>query len=278
MGSNSSPCFPLELERDITETAAYSHPQTIPALLLVSRRVREWIERIKYRTVTAGGGPPALPYGALIRAIRSNTRPPDFFRDRVQHLFAGDTVGNEVAEVLSVCTGIQSLVIRSAPMTLLGALRPRRLSIFLQHLLKSPHRHPMYSLITHLEVLDALKDFAPGSLIGELALLPSLTHVALYDCSSTARDILARCTMLKLLVDEHYSKRERDLRHPYHDTIDDVRFVSIVILDREYIPDWVLGTRRGRDFWARGDLFVAKRRRGEIHPTSRCWIEDGDGI
>jgi hypothetical protein len=42
MLSSASPFFPPELERDIFECAAASHPETIPNLLVVSHRVREW--------------------------------------------------------------------------------------------------------------------------------------------------------------------------------------------------------------------------------------------
>ncbi|KAJ7176955.1 hypothetical protein C8R46DRAFT_1077852 [Mycena filopes] len=282
MDSSSPPCFSPDLERGIVETAAYSYLETIPPLLLVSHRVHEWIERIRYRTVTVDGKLSTLSVESLLRAIRSNIKPPNFFADRVQHLFAGYTLfagDDELAEVLSVCTGIQSLTIRSAPLTLLGALRPRRLSISLHGLLqdlRSPHLPPMFSLVTHLELLDALDDLAPGSILGELSRLPALTHLALYNCSANATDILTGCAMLELLVDEHYSKGERELRHPY--TIDDMRFVSILLSNAEYTGDWVLGAQGGRDFWVRGDMFVAKKRRGEIEPSSRYWIEDGDGI
>ncbi|KAJ7131406.1 hypothetical protein C8R44DRAFT_774790 [Mycena epipterygia] len=50
---NCSPSFPPELEREIFESAAQLYPNTIPNLLLVARRVNEWIERIKCNTVTS---------------------------------------------------------------------------------------------------------------------------------------------------------------------------------------------------------------------------------
>jgi hypothetical protein len=42
MSSDSPPVFPPELEREMFETAAHFHPETIFNLLLVSRRVHEW--------------------------------------------------------------------------------------------------------------------------------------------------------------------------------------------------------------------------------------------
>jgi hypothetical protein len=38
----SLPVFPPELEREIFETVAERHPETIASLLLVSQRVYEW--------------------------------------------------------------------------------------------------------------------------------------------------------------------------------------------------------------------------------------------
>jgi hypothetical protein len=63
-----------------------------------------------------------------------------------------------------------------------------------------------------------------------------------------------------------------------------------------YEQDWFDGVNDGLYFWARAELFIAKKRRGEIKPSSfssfpalagstsdfisgsRCWIEDEDGI
>ncbi|KAJ7176961.1 hypothetical protein C8R46DRAFT_1077865 [Mycena filopes] len=282
MDSSSPPCFPTDLEREIVETAAYLHPETIPALLLVSHRVHEWIERIKYRTVTTDGKLSTLSFQSLLRAIRSNIKPPSFFAERVQHLFAGyRRVDDELAEVLSAWIGFRRNY-GSDPMTLLPSLRPRRLYVHIRALLadlESPHLHPAFSLLTHLDVLDAFKNLHTSNLtfdwvIRELSLFPALTHLALYDCSASATAVLAKCTMLELLVDAPCDDPKS--RHLY--VADDLRFVSIALSDADYARDWIIGTQGGRDFWARGDMFVAKRRRGEIEPSSRYWIEDGDGI
>jgi hypothetical protein len=42
MTSDSPPVLPLDLEREIFENAAALHSETIPNLLLVSQRSREW--------------------------------------------------------------------------------------------------------------------------------------------------------------------------------------------------------------------------------------------
>ncbi|KAJ7255764.1 hypothetical protein C8J57DRAFT_1518054 [Mycena rebaudengoi] len=59
---------------------------------------------------------------------------------------------------------------------------------------------------------------------------------------------------------------------PY--SIDDPRFVMIVVM--RYLEDWLVGANGGTDFWVRAELFVAKKRRGEIQPATRCRIEESD--
>ncbi|KAJ7019240.1 hypothetical protein C8F04DRAFT_1404407 [Mycena alexandri] len=279
MVSVSPPFFPPELERAIFEIVAHLQPAAIPSLLLVSRRVHEWIERVRYQTVTANGELSSCRFQFLHRVIQSQTKPRDFFADRVQHLFVEDIAAEELEAVLSVCTGIRFLIIfgftesSSAPtLALLQSLRPHRLHIPLQLVMdarSSATPHPIFTSLTHLDIFHN-----PYDGIDHLASLPALTHLALLRSSSQATQILARCSALELLVDMHADEPNPD----YLRSNDDVRFVSIVLSDDEYVTDWVTGTRGGLDFWARGNMFVAKKCRGEIKPSSRCWIEDGDGI
>ncbi|KAJ7213780.1 hypothetical protein C8J57DRAFT_288477 [Mycena rebaudengoi] len=58
----------------------------------------------------------------------------------------------------------------------------------------------------------------------------------------------------------------------------ELRRLSVVLLDLidEYAKDWKVGVEGGRDFWVRAELFVAKRKHGEIQPASRYWIQDTD--
>ncbi|KAJ7256087.1 hypothetical protein C8J57DRAFT_1517809 [Mycena rebaudengoi] len=59
-------------------------------------------------------------------------------------------------------------------------------------------------------------------------------------------------------------------------SVDDPRFVLMWLSNDEYAEDWKVGVEGGRDFWVRAELFIAKRKRGEIQPASRYWIEDAD--
>ncbi|KAJ7488997.1 hypothetical protein FB451DRAFT_1362023 [Mycena latifolia] len=61
-------------------------------------------------------------------------------------------------------------------------------------------------------------------------------------------------------------------------SIDDARFVWVYLPNGGWSDDWLAGTRGGTDFWVRAERFIVKKRQGGIEPTSRYWIEEGDGI
>ncbi|KAJ7609561.1 hypothetical protein DFH06DRAFT_1346285 [Mycena polygramma] len=266
MSSDSAPFLPPELERVIIESAAELHPECISNLFLVSHRVHDWTERVRYRTVTHSGGFSTYSVGALLRAIRSNTKPASFFHDRVQHLFLERIRDSE--EIVSVCSGIRSFALTTKAMQLnsgLGAIRPRRLNLLLEFLLttiNSPDQpHPMFTNVTHLDVLAHSLN---PDLISHLALLPVLTHLSIWHNSAPLRDVLARCPKLRALIDMDDSFVGPDDLAP----IDDARVVYMAVSDAKYEEDWVIGTLGGLDFWARADAFIAKKRRGEIKPSA----------
>jgi hypothetical protein len=61
----------------------------------------------------------------------------------------------------------------------------------------------------------------------------------------------------------NFERRSENLQ-----SIDDVRYVCMVVSDEDYLEEWIIATRGGLDFWARADAFIAKKRRGEIKPSS----------
>ncbi|KAJ7081426.1 hypothetical protein C8R44DRAFT_992302 [Mycena epipterygia] len=279
---DSLPSFPPELEREIFESSAELYPETIPSLLLVSQRVHEWIERVKYNTVTPSGSGVSCRLDVLQRAVRSDSKPASFFHDRVRHLFVERLEVDELREIISACSGIQSLILMfsTGPSILadLGAMRLRRLSFYLKEISTTKCidlSHSMFTSVTHLDLFDPMNYNFQWPL-SNFALLPALTHLSLFMFSSptVGTELLSKCKKLEILI--HMAGEVFD--GDDLPSIDDVRFVSMVLSDDEYEEDWILGTKGGMDFWARADAFVAKRRRGEIKPDSRCWIEQGDGI
>ncbi|KAJ7342907.1 hypothetical protein DFH08DRAFT_873757 [Mycena albidolilacea] len=276
------PVLPPDLERLAVETAAEMYSEMIPNLLLVSRRVHEWIERFKYRTITSDGDLSTCPFRVFQRALRSNTKPAPFFRDRVQHLFVRDLDDTQLDEILSVCTEIRSLVLFQSAgpgvLAALGATRARRLNLDLKGLLQgidAQSLHPMFTFVTHLDLFDSLhRGPHVAHLIDHLSLFPTLTHLAFFQGNREATQVFSRCRKLEALIG--FYTLIPDPRHLR--SIDDLRFVTMNVSDDDYVVEWVIGTRGGWDFWARADAFIKKRIKGEIEPSWRCWIKEGDGI
>ncbi|KAF7357775.1 hypothetical protein MVEN_00823500 [Mycena venus] len=289
MSADLFPFFPPELEREIFELAAELHPESIHSLLLVSRRVCEWIEKIKYRTITTNGIHSTCSFPVVQLAIRSYSKPVSFFQDHVRNFFfrADDRSykkQHEIGRTLSACNGIQDLVLENIAWTQsilpsLWAMQPRRLSIVwnFEFIELDPHQQ-MFAFLTHLHVNEAaiaasvsfhliLPD-SPLPLF--LAELPVLTHFAMaiglliLGPPEVEQNILASCQNLQVLI---VGGAEPEVDEPEElPSIDDVRFLY---MDAKFESesDWVNGKRGRKDWWARADAFVAKKRRGEIHPS-----------
>ncbi|KAJ6482598.1 hypothetical protein C8R45DRAFT_1215354 [Mycena sanguinolenta] len=287
---NNAPCFPPELEREIFEIAANLHPQSIPSLLQVSRRVHDWIEWIQYRTVTTNGALCTCPTRVLLQAIQSNSKPESFFRDRVRHLHIvgfGPEVLEDASKILPVCSRVQNLrmdiranhIQQDLILSVLAALKLRRLSAWLEiGLMRNPM--PMLASVTHLNVFDWLPP-SPATndqLLSWLVQFPVLTHVAFHhDSVPFARDILAVCKNLRVLIFLH---QERHTHGQGEDNpwAEDDRFIWMSMQCAWNDKAWITGSNEGMDFWTSAEIFIARKRRREIVPNSRCWIEKEDGI
>ncbi|KAF7369319.1 hypothetical protein MVEN_00260100 [Mycena venus] len=284
-----SPYFPRELEREIFETAAELYPETIPTLLLVALRVLEWIEPLGYRTFfLAETRSTSQRFRFLQHAIQS--KPAHFIRTNIWYLLAGTTfTAGTLNDVLPHCTGIRSLVLFHACPSMLSQLKdtqPRRLAIPIASLFHDQDTRvmdftlPFFACLTHLDVFEILNDLNSwSSSWTTLGLLPGLTHLAFLELCESAliAEILVTCTKLKVLIGMH-SEAPPSWEDMPNIPVDEARFVSMAVSTTDYIMDWEVGTKGGMDFWARADAFVAKRRRGEIEPRSRHWIEDRDEI
>ncbi|KAJ6482573.1 hypothetical protein C8R45DRAFT_1001904 [Mycena sanguinolenta] len=286
---DNAPFFPPELEREIFETAAELYPETIRSLLYVSRRVHDWIEWIQYRTVTPFGTLLTCPAVVLSDSIQANLKTEAFFRDRVRHLHISgfNREALEIApKLLAMCTRVQSLrmtidVDQIQPdliLPALGALKLRRLCAYLKFIFAGsiPSHMPIVASVTHLNILDWLPT-TTDQLSSWLIQFPVLTHVTIrHDSVSLAKNILGLCKNLQVLIFLQQEWAKYRTREDVPRGEDD-RFVWMLTnFVRE--TDWVFGSNGGVDVWTRAEIFIAKRRRGEIVPNSRCWIERADGI
>lgn len=130
-------------------------------------------------------------------------------------------------------------------------------------------RMPSFTTITHLDTLGTPSYWVvPG-----LPLLPALTHVCLFHMkSSDLNYALLNCKKLQVLINVAYIFRDRLtlrlLGAMYQElSINDPRLVLAEMPSSDArVKDWQVGTQGGLDLWARADLFVDKKRRGEIQP------------
>ncbi|KAJ6551158.1 hypothetical protein B0H19DRAFT_1263849 [Mycena capillaripes] len=170
---------------------------------------------------------------------------------------------NKLLEILSTCKGIKNLALVMDARwpsvdPIFATMRPRRLCIYMAAV--DPWR-PMYTLVTHLNIMDYIPLVPDDKLsrwLSFLALLPALTHLSLYHGFTVVKDVLASCKKLEILICLHLnsiSHRKAFL------SVDDVRLIYMRRSWR-YLDDWVTGTKGGMDFWARADAkFIAKKRR-----------------
>ncbi|KAJ7487138.1 hypothetical protein FB451DRAFT_776697 [Mycena latifolia] len=271
-GSNDIfPLLPLELEREIFEFTALSHPRTMMTLLLVASRVKLWIEPLLYRVLIVGVQPQSLrrrlTCPAFLDVLRS--KPASFVHDNVRNiLFRRREISlNEAAQALSKCTGTTNLMLYShepspsflRPFSMMPLLR---LSADLGRLFGEANpvdfQHAIFGRLTHLTIFDSEPEMVPSS---GLARIPCLTHLSfkLIIDREFLSSILMQCPQLQVLADVIVGDHEiskQDLSHMHFS--DDVR--AVVIYCPDFLHDWEFGTANGADHWGRAERYIARRR------------------
>ncbi|KAJ6466779.1 hypothetical protein C8R45DRAFT_477918 [Mycena sanguinolenta] len=274
------PIFPAELEHEIFETTALLYPATIPPLLRVARRVLVWIEPLLYRVIGADFN--ASLASAFERALR--TKPPDFFRHSVKHVFLGadSSYTQSILEILRLCPDIISLtyVVPDEEPGLLELLKKfrgiRRWSGCLKDLFGDVSAVDLglavFRSVTHMDLFDHVDVDAPSSarLCEGVCALPALTHLCLNRRvdPEILRNLLQGCPRLRVLVNMWAdSTRATEMVAAHREAgVDDIRYVVVVCYN--YLFDWDTGARGGIDFWVAADDFVARKCRSEIEDSS----------
>ncbi|KAF8649081.1 hypothetical protein AX16_006028 [Volvariella volvacea WC 439] len=221
----TEPRLPQELERIIFEIAARSdRNRTLPVLVRVARRVREWLQAILYDTVVLLNAdfyegskspfhhPPRFPSGAQILYVRNLL---------VSHMDNPVDSEPDWKELLPKCHNLEDLAIwslNSTPdadtlPTLISAIQSPlrtvtshgllRLSITLSDLFPDgpvDFSHEIFRDLTHLEVLSFPRGCEHWEEGNNLACLQNLRYfcVAYYDSlnahpSTVPMEILKRC-------------------------------------------------------------------------------------
>ncbi|KAJ7657807.1 hypothetical protein DFH06DRAFT_1197194, partial [Mycena polygramma] len=99
--------FPLELERDIFETAAARDRNLIPTLLRVCRRVHVWVEPLLYTVIdiTGHSGDP------LLAVVES--KPATLLKNAVRHAYLPGARKEWNMKLLSICSEIENFCLES---------------------------------------------------------------------------------------------------------------------------------------------------------------------
>ncbi|KAJ7461159.1 hypothetical protein FB451DRAFT_1269100 [Mycena latifolia] len=276
--SSSAPAFPPELERQIFEISALSGPASIPNLMLVAWRVKDWLEPLFYRTITIAERskrPVSIDdypiFSPEILRAAVQRKPAAFFRDAVRNLCFDDDF-SVVDALPPVCTGVENLRIFSKRMLpLFASFSVTRLAGYLVPFFDtfSP-THRFFTQITHLEFLDFPDNTAIWS---QLALIPQLTHLAFYgdEVITVYPRLLQTCASLSVLICFVETWRTAVYGSYLSTLSQDVRFV--VMQPVFFHTDWQMGVRAGLDFWSRAETFIAKRRSGEIDASQFEFVE-----
>ncbi|KAF7364329.1 hypothetical protein MSAN_01093100 [Mycena sanguinolenta] len=282
-GDELQPLLPAELEKEIFEVSALSDLRLIPNLVLVSKRVKIWLEPLLYRCLSISHEDFRNRHSEIVRMSSYefvqilDTKTASFLRDHVHHLALTSLSDAAVECALSSCTGIRSLAIFQVEpnptfLPLIQAVPLVRLSINIGQLCDpGTHFEPSTFLhLTHFEIFGT--DARPSVCwAGDLSLLPALTHLLIYPSpegihKSTFRAILALCKSLEVLV--RLVGDEQDVAN-YTDFGDDFR--AVTLLTGKFLRNWEKGVLRGEDYWFLADAFVHGRRTGRI-PASNYAI------
>ncbi|KAJ7091294.1 hypothetical protein C8R43DRAFT_1172122, partial [Mycena crocata] len=286
----SNPFLPSDLERLIFELCANLWPTSIRELILVASRVKDWVEPLLYRTIIVSDDVssqrtfPAFTYLTLLRAVTS--KPASFFRDCVKNICLHPGRDEATLEMLlRVCTRVENLSVNwfstATLYLLLSSPEPNLKYLYtdFRPFFKLPPTHPIFSCLTHIEMspvfsgnTDAITSLLP------LRLLPRLTHLAFWpaellgDCPR----LLDTCKSLAVLI---WFKWLQPTQHPFQyppgtTILDDPRFVPMAFPYGG--EDWTVGIQTGMNYWRRAEIFIAKRRTGEIDPLNCEMIAQDD--
>ncbi|KAF8205455.1 hypothetical protein K438DRAFT_1817870, partial [Mycena galopus ATCC 62051] len=265
------------------EFAAFENPRLIPKLVLVAQRVRSWIEPLLYRNLSIVHDEFRRDEAVdVIRISTSNclkvldSKPTSFLHDHVRTLALTRVPSDSAALILSRCTGVLCLAMfQTAPpnlsmLPLVAAMALRYISADVDRLFGLPgidFGHSIFASLSHLDLFEAP---ASESWPTDICRLPRLTHLS-FNLDDTHRQnigftsfrtILTDCKSLEVLVlifSEESDQEDFD-QHQYFSL--DSRSVTMVV--NEFLEDWERGATGGVDYWVRAEIFIEKRRSGEI--------------
>ncbi|KAJ7257469.1 hypothetical protein C8J57DRAFT_1343235 [Mycena rebaudengoi] len=223
------PRFPPELEQKIFELASVLYPRSMPKLLLVTQRVKTWIQPILYRVLSIAAWEPVLeptgddavfilrhPFTDIERLLAFASKPESSsLRESICHIrFPSSCFPQHVTQLLSACPAAVDVVLpmHTLPGSILTLLQPlplQRLVVCWRKLFPIEAQRQMLSScakfthLTHLEIRDWREHDETLTGWQGLALIPRLTHLCFHELDSMISVImlcLQHCKSLEVLV------------------------------------------------------------------------------
>ncbi|CAA7270697.1 unnamed protein product [Cyclocybe aegerita] len=250
-------------------------------MVLVARRVRQWLEPELYRIIRSGDDGKVIP--PLYKSNYPHTvagRTPDLeriarFGPHVRHILLQNRPSEEIGKILQLCPNVRNLaiwIIHGSCRHLVPILEVlkslRRLSFdpsyFFQDYYddwKVPLDLPAFSRLTHLEIINASPHWKKWK---KLASMHALTHLALAGIVDGAlvERILKECQHLELLVTFYLDKPSMDLQIASKRDLRAVQLRSVT----NHLEHWECGARGGEDFWVTAEK-VKRQRIEERRPV-----------
>ncbi|KAJ7055831.1 hypothetical protein C8F01DRAFT_1157826 [Mycena amicta] len=288
---NDEPRLPLDLERDIFILAATIYPEMRPHLLLVARRVFEWIDPLRYNFLRIDGDPRNYKMRSLKGSLGHTNASNAFPIARILALGVRRLVVNGRYEasadtlktwrtLISLCTttthlaAIGPLVSPSLLPILESMPNLRVVALHLDHLFDGISsinlQHLALRNITHLDIFDSLDNTMRKILSVQLPQLAALTHLSLVPPVpwSMVEELLRDCKQLRLLLLLWLPPSETGRAHAQQTPIRDGRLVMTNFRRwGEAAGDFDLPP-----FWKLADEFVQKKRAGKV-PATDFWME-----
>ncbi|KAJ6505230.1 hypothetical protein C8R45DRAFT_1181337 [Mycena sanguinolenta] len=247
------PRLPPELERGIFEIAALARPIWIPALILVARRVKFWVEPLLYHVVLLKNG---------IRHNLHNLDLPSSLRTR----WSKDPTTSSMLGTSSLTAGVTNLYAQflctpNLLPSISGFTDLKYLTIDVHTLCGTTVPLPLFLRVTHLELLDfTAEGESVDRVFQNLSFIPCLTHIAFNIHLDTLASQAALCAIAQLRCIVILSTSNSFEGSPL---LADSRFVCIEE-DVPYYSDWLQGVVFGENYWLLADAFLAARKAGTL--------------
>ncbi|KAF7330039.1 hypothetical protein MKEN_00268000 [Mycena kentingensis (nom. inval.)] len=268
---DSEPRLPPELEREIFELAAQCLQSNLN-LLLVARRVHEWVEPCLYRVVRVVKN--SRPLSALLRAMSDNRSSLLVAGVRCV-FFESPAAGTEALnqEILAQCPNVTRVALTPgfsgaaalAALEKLGHLEYLTANLGRLFPLDIDGTHPVLARVTHLSLLDNLhSDEKQEAILAALPAIPSLTHLRLdFLVAGQVRRIFETCPRLEILLLNNTATQAYSHRFPT--ARDEPRVVRIANFSTysSFWTDWLRGAYGLADAWQLAEECVRSRLCGE---------------